>query len=159
MSASGSAIGYSGDPSVALHECYRREASLALELIIKAIVAQRLADGSAARHVTRVRETHDLVSLWKDAKLPPLEHRLTGALIVAKHTLLWTGRYAAPKEDEQAERMAAEAEPYRPVVGTVGELKIYRQIAFGWDEFDAIYQIAQSKLAELRQEGTETERS
>jgi hypothetical protein len=41
---------YGGDPSIALSEAFQREASIALELITKAVIAQRLEVGEDRRH-------------------------------------------------------------------------------------------------------------
>src|SRR5882672_7133531 len=60
-------IGYTGSQSIALHEAFLREASIALELIIKAAIAQRIEIGISREGLTSVPFSHDLVSLWSDA--------------------------------------------------------------------------------------------
>lgn len=58
---------YSGTSFIALNEAFRREAALALELIIKSLIAQQIECCVAKPGVIKVRPTHDLVTLWDDA--------------------------------------------------------------------------------------------
>lgn len=137
-------LGYLG----ALHEAFFREAALALELIIKAVIAQRIEVRLAQRHVVKVRPTHDLVSLWSDAELPRLPPDDLHRLMIAKRILHWAGRYAAPRTDEQADREQEEMAPLeeRPISS---RLKARRLRSFGWDDFDRIYQVALTSFVEL----------
>ena len=88
-------IRYGGDPCLPMSEAFFREAALALELVIKAVIAQRIEVGLAMRHVVRVRPTHDLVVLWAEAELPSLppadQHHLMIARQGVRHR---TGRIA-----------------------------------------------------------------
>jgi hypothetical protein len=65
---------YGGTPQVALYEAFRREAALALELIVKAVIAQRIEAENASRYVVSVRPVHDLPKLWQEASLPTLSN-------------------------------------------------------------------------------------
>jgi HEPN domain-containing protein len=127
-------LGYVGD----LDQAFCREASVALELVIKAVIAQQ--------HVTKVRTTtHDLVSLWCDAELPSLppddEHRL----MIAKELLYWEGRYAAPSGPE-ADKLADAARKKMALLKDTrpfGSMRLTTMgHSFGWDDFDRIYQVA-----------------
>ena len=121
------------------------KSSIALELIIKTVVAQRIESKMAAPHVTRVRPVHDLVSLWKDAQLPKLERADHHRLLIAKRWLYWASRYAAPMSDEQYEKEEAELEKYEQRSGNLGS---YRP-SFDWDDFDRLYQIASNAFWSL----------
>jgi hypothetical protein len=123
-------IGYGGSTSTALGEAFFREASLSLELIIKAVIALRIEVQLAQPHVVRVRPVHDLVSLWSDAGLPRLPSDDLHRLMIAKSILNWSGRYAAPLKDEQADR------------DREAMVKAHRLRSFRWDDFDRIYQVA-----------------
>jgi hypothetical protein len=49
---------------------------------------------------------------------------------IAKSILNWSGRYAAPLKDEQADR------------DREAMVKAHRLRSFRWDDFDRIYQVA-----------------
>jgi hypothetical protein len=145
------AVGYNGNPSIALNESFLREASIALELIIKAVIAQRVERGTAEAHVTKVRTTHDLASLWKDALLPPLPSEDQHRLLIAKRILYWAGRYAAPKEDQDYDKEQAAMNPLEDRKEFGGRLKIIKSRSFDWDYVDRIYQIAMASFLHIRQ--------
>ena len=65
-------IAYGGSPSVAYGEAFRREAAIALELIIKAVIAQRMTMRCADPAIESVPATHDLPTLWGQAGLTKL---------------------------------------------------------------------------------------
>jgi hypothetical protein len=56
------AANYGGTPQVAMFEAFRREAAIALELIVKAVIAQNIESGVAPAHIVSVRPTHDVPS-------------------------------------------------------------------------------------------------
>lgn len=126
----------------ALVEAYRREASVALELVIKAVIAQRVENGTADTHAGSVPMTHNLPTLWENAKLPKLPKDDRGRLLKAKYILLWTGRYPAPKTDEDFERMRSELKGYKVITGEIGRFITTKDLSFSWDDFDRIYQVA-----------------
>lgn len=136
-------IGYGGSPEIALHETFLREAAIALELIIKAVIAQRIELGCAKAQVGTVRTIHDLPSLWADAELPTLPADDRHRLSIAKSILIWSGRYVAPKKDIQYEQ---ERKDHEEVVGYIGSLKITRPRSFSWEDVDRIFQLASSDL-------------
>src|ERR1700675_349501 len=55
-----------------VQEGFVREASIALELIVKAVIAQRLEVGEDLGGITRVPVSHNVPKLWSDANLPDL---------------------------------------------------------------------------------------
>ncbi len=137
-----SAIGYGGSPNIAMHEAFVREASLALELIVKAVIAIRIEGRSGPATLVRVRTTHDVLSLWEsDAGLPvqPEEDRTTLAL--AASFLRWAGRYAAPKDDAVYEEERRRSDMIAPPPPT-GNLRIVRGRSISWDQFDRLYVVA-----------------
>jgi hypothetical protein len=142
-------IDYCGGPSTAIREAFGREASLALELIIKAVIAQRIESGRSMKHVIRVRPTHDLDTLWIEAQLPTLPPADQHRLLMAKRILRWSGRYAAPNEDRQ---YVEEEQAMAPLEGrqTFGKLLGARGRSFNWEDFDRIYQVANIVFVEVR---------
>jgi hypothetical protein len=145
-------IGYGGTPSGALAEACFREKALALELIIKAVIAQRIEGWRAQSHVVRVRPTHNLITLWEDAELPRLPPDDQYRLMIARRALIWSGRYPAPKTDEDGERERKEMAPLaeRPDPGS--RPKGVKLRSFDWDDFDRIYQIAATAFWALHSE-------
>ena len=71
-------------------------APLALELIIKAVIALRLENGEDLGSVTKVPANHMIPELWSQARLPQLSRDDYGRLIKARIYLRWAGRYPAP---------------------------------------------------------------
>lgn len=136
------ATGYTGAPQIALHEGYLREAALALELILKAVVARRLELGIAMRHITSVRATHDLMSLWRDAELPPLSADDQYRMFVGKTILLWAGRYGAPKSNRDVIREQIERERLVGRSRIDGKIVFRTNPNFDWANVDRLFQIA-----------------
>ncbi len=140
---------FGGTPGIAVHEAFLREVSTALELIIKAVIAMRIEAQLAPANVTRVRTSHDVLSLWEsDAGLPvqPPEDRMTLAL--AYSILRWAGRYAAPTNDGiyEEERQLEEVIAPFPKGAT---LKVRRGRSISWDQFDRLYSIASREFWRL----------
>jgi hypothetical protein len=142
---------YGGAPTIALAESFQREASIALELIIKAVIAQRIECGVANLTTQIVRPTHDLRRLWEDAALPALSNEDQHRLLIARRILLWAGRYAAPKKDDQYDREEAEMEPLQQTV-PLGTLKIIKHRTFDWEDVDRIYQLPHTSFWTIRHE-------
>jgi hypothetical protein len=142
-------IGYGSGPTIAIREAFFREASISLELIIKAVIAQRIELDIAMDHVTRVKPTHDLVLLWEDAELPPLPPDDLHRLMIAKRALSWAGRYAAPMEDKHYNKERDAMEPLvdkRPF----GRLHLILPRSFERNDFDRIYQVGYRSFCALR---------
>ena len=144
--------GYGGSSEIALLEAFWREAAIAVELIVKAVIAQRIELGCAKAHVTRVRPTHDLPSLWADAELPILPAADLHRLLIARSILTWSGRYAAPKNDLQYERELKDQKDLEDVVSYIGSLKLTRPRPFRWQDVDRIFGIASNALWHLREQ-------
>lgn len=140
-------IDYGGDPNIALNEGFLREASIALELIIKAVIAARIERGTAKPGVVKVRLNHDLVSLWEDAELPVLQRGDLHRLMIAKRILYWAGRYAAPKKDADYAREEADMQPLLDTK-QLGALLLYQPRSLSWDDFNRIYEVASASLGE-----------
>ncbi len=143
------ALPYGGTPHIAIHEAFLREAALALELILKAVVAARIEGGTAPSRVVRVRLTHDVLKLWEeDAGLPelPREDRMT--LAIAASILLWAGRYAAPAKDEVYEFETERDELIDPPPAG-GKIRIRKGRSISWDQFDRVYAVAAAEFWRL----------
>jgi hypothetical protein len=79
-----------------------------LELIAKAVIAQRLEAGQDLGAVTRVPASHNVPQLWATARLPSLPPDDYGRSVHARVYLMWAGRYRAPLRDEDGERDIAD---------------------------------------------------
>lgn len=143
---------YGGTTGIALFESFRREAAIALELVVKAVIAQRIELGIAMEHVRRVRPTHDLPSLWADAELPTLPVDDQHRLLIARSILIWSGRYAAPREDQVYEQEKVDEQGLEDTVSDNGQFKIIRPRSISWEDMDRIFQVASSTLWSLRKE-------
>jgi hypothetical protein len=126
----------SGDAGIAMLEGFRRESAVALELIIKAVIAKqfRLRHASESE---RVPATHDIPKLWLEAGLPELESEDKNRLLSFQSVLNWSGRYATPRSAK------AWAEENRTFAER-GCLRI--SIWCGWEEFDRLFQTARARL-------------
>ncbi|GGA55613.1 hypothetical protein GCM10011385_06480 [Nitratireductor aestuarii] len=125
-----------------LFAAFLREGSLALELAIKGVIAQRLVNGTIELKDDRPPQTHDLPQLWHTAKLPKLKSEDQGRLIFAKHVLYWGGRYPVPAKESDYAREEREEKPFRKIVGKIGRYNIEQRLNLGWDDFDRIFRIA-----------------
>ena len=135
------AAGYGDTHSIALHEAFRRESSIALELILKAILCIKTKRAP--------RNTHDVYELWSKAGLPDLSEDDSYRLAEMTEILSWSGRYAAPTNDKNLDKPNERFEKHQKTK-PFGKLKIIAPTELGWKEFDAIYQIAVLYFWELR---------
>ena len=142
-------IDYGGTPSIALNESFLREAAIALELIVKAVIAQRIESRTSIATVTKVRATHDLLALWDDAGLQKLQENDLRVLLHAKQVLYWSGRYAATKtdnasikEDDTEDRVVSRR--------TGGNLAVLASATLHWDSFNRIYLMAATEFWKVR---------
>lgn len=131
----------------ALWEGFQREAAVALELIIKAVVVARKQKELKSKEVVKL--SHDLPMLWAAARLPALPSEDKYRLAYFKSVLLWLGRYPTPKtvaawQKDMEERAAAELK----LQGSQ-KLQISPRIACGWPEFDSLYRQAFDKLCQI----------
>lgn len=136
-------LGYGGTPTIATQEAFKREASIALELIVKAVIAFKIKLKISPQHVTRVRPTHDLEKLWVDAQLPKLNEEGLLVLLRAKSILIWSGRYAAPKTDDDFEKEQATESAIRH---PANRSEIF---SIDWQNFNNVYQVAANEFWKL----------
>lgn len=136
-----SEAGYNGTANIALYEAFKREASIALELILKAILCVKNKVAPPA--------THDVYKLWSQACLPALSDDDYYRLVRMTQILYWSGRYAAPKSDKLMEKSNDLLRKYKKASSS-GKLKIVEHTSLGWEEFEAIYQIAHGFFWELK---------
>jgi hypothetical protein len=140
---------YNGNPQIALSESFRREASVALELIIKAVIAQRIECKISKPNVPSIRLTHDLVELWEDASLPRLPRADKHRLLIAKIILYWAARYPAPKRDRDYYREQEAIERLQEPK-PLGKMRIIKPRSFDWNDVERIYQIAHESFWAIR---------
>jgi len=143
------AIGYGGTPHVALHEAFLREASLAIELILKGLVAQRLEMGVSKLPNLRPSNTHDLLRLWDDAELEKPAREDHQTLFIARKVLQWAGRYAAPTKDTYFDSQAEEEESLRDYEPNMS-VNVLKTRSISWEQFDAVYALPSAAFWELR---------
>lgn len=132
---------YGGDHRFATGEGFRREASIAMELILKAILCVKTKDTPPA--------THDVYNLWTEAKLPKLSHDDAHRLAQMTQLLYWAGRYAAPRRDKDLIRSQERFDKHKRTQ-SLGKLKVRKHIPLGWEEFDSLYQIAAQHFWDLK---------
>lgn len=149
LSAAAKTLPYGGTPAVAVREAFHREAALALELIVKAVIAQKLELGNAPEHVTRVKPVHDLPGLWQDAELPKPSVDQQMLLVRARRILNWSGRYAAPRRDEQFDTDQAELDALGASLVS-DPTRAERSTLLHWDTFEPLYTTAFEAFWELR---------
>jgi len=138
-----------GDTGLAISEGFARESAVALELIIKAVIAKRL-ELRRASPTERVPATHDIPNLWKEAKLPDLGPADRYRLLLVKSTLLWSGRYATPRTVKAWAEENAKFQTFVPPPLPGKTVNFWQPPNFGWSDFDRLYQIANDQLLLLR---------
>ena len=141
-----------GDAGLALSQAFQRESAIALELVVKAVIARKLEARGADPATECVPATHDLPKLWTDAGLPELPREDKYRLLLVKQVLLWSGRYGTPRtaeawKNENKAFDALEDPPPEPVNSNQPREFIFRKpITIGWSDFDRLFQIALSEL-------------
>jgi hypothetical protein len=138
------AVAVCGSPDIALYEGYLRESAVALELIVKAVIAQRMTARGADPSIEGVPAKHDLPVLWKVAALPVLEREDHLRLLLFKSVLLWAGRYATPRSEKAWDEELKAKEPFRNRLP--GDGRIMKRTSVGWEDFDRLYKIAAEEL-------------
>lgn len=139
--------GYAGgDADLAVTEAFFRESAVAIELIIKAVIAKKLILANADPAAVGIPATHDILALWSEAGLPKLSHEDNYRLLLFKSILTWSGRYPTPKsvkawEEENKAFAKLDDPPAEP-----GRMLFRKPIATGWPEFDRLYQMAAVRL-------------
>ena len=115
-----------------------RESSLALELILKSVLAQTKLDQESAPSVP---STHNVPQLWKMAGLPKTSWQQEYFLASAYQVLSWAGRYSAPRKGTHD--LFENRESIRPRI-KLGRGTTPAPVKMDWDSFDTLYQIAQN---------------
>jgi hypothetical protein len=133
----------------AVTDAFFREASLALELIAKAVIAQRLQVGEDLGDVTKVPANHNVPQLWTHARLPSLSREDSGRLVQARVFLMWAARYPAPNRDADGDRDAAELWEVAYDKGPAGSL-FRTPHTFNWNDIDRIYSLAHNCFFHIR---------
>jgi len=123
----------------AITKGFRREFSIAIELIIKSLMC--LQEGKEPK------PSHDVFDLWKDAGLPELDNDGNYRLSEICEILYWSGRYPAPLRDNLLLRSRERFEKFSRRVP--GLPKAYKVTSLSWDDFDNLYQIVNTKVVEL----------
>jgi hypothetical protein len=134
------------DVALALHEAFRRESAIALELVIKAVIARKLRDRAADPALEGVRVTHDVPKLWLEAGLPTLAREDLYRLYLAKQVLIWSGRYSTPSSVKAWEKETLEFRGLEDPATSGQRFKASTPIVLGWSDFDRLFQIAFSFL-------------
>lgn len=142
---------YGGNTDIALSEAFDREASLALELIVKAVIAQRLELGKELSEIAKVPASHNVPDLWRKARLPELSQEDAGRLVIARVYLMWASRYAAPNKDADGDRDHDDiARHATDRVSGIKGIRLVRRRSFNWDDVSRIYGIANTMFWQLR---------
>lgn len=136
----------SGDTSLGISEAFRRESALALELVVKAVIAKKLRERAADSATEGIPATHDLPKLWREAGLPSLSGDDLFRLQLAKSVLMWAGRYPTPRSvkawEEETKEFDALGNPPRDKT----KLEFRVPITIEWEDFDRLYQVAHKAL-------------
>jgi hypothetical protein len=138
------ACGQGGDAGQALFEAFHRESAVALELVVKAVIARELREQYADPTTKRVPYTHNLPRLWRDAGLPTLSSEDQYRLELATSVLNWSGRYATPTTVKAWEGENQTLKALEDRLHDGERSAFHRPITITWAEFDRLYQIAHS---------------
>lgn len=143
-------VNYHGTTSVALNEAFLREASIALELIVKAVIAQTLELRNADPAIVGVPPTHDLPALWLEAGLTSVSLEDQYRLFRFKTILIWAGKYPTPKSERVWEKEMDVFRRLEEPLKSDGKLFL-NPISCSAEDFDRLYKIAETRLHELMQ--------
>jgi hypothetical protein len=132
----------SDDAGLALLEAFRRESAVALELVVKAVIASKLRAKGADPATEGVPATHDLPKLWQEAGLPALSGDDLYRLHLAKSVLMWAGRYATPRSVKAWEQENKEFDALEDPPRYEKKFVFRTPITLGWEDFDRLYQVA-----------------
>jgi hypothetical protein len=147
LSGAATRSGYHGTPLIATSEAFLRESALALELIVKAVIAQKIEVDGGAKAVPTI---HDVPVLWGKAALPALAVEDRRRLLRVKSLLIWSSRYAAPKSDFRYYQEEDDFEAVGPPAPRFGGDFSSSHGILDWENFDRIYQIAGREFFRLR---------
>jgi hypothetical protein len=94
----------------------------------------------------RIRATHDVPALWRDAGLPQFSNEDQRILVRAKWLLQWRSRYAAPNSDKQIMQEQSDHGELGP--GILGGL-LADKPRIDWDNFERLHQLALKDLRDI----------
>lgn len=137
-----------GDGDLAVIEAFRRESGVALELIIKAVIARSMETRQAGPSIEGVPANHDIPSLWSQANLPDLPREDKYRLLLVKQTLMWSGRYATPRTVKAWEEENKAFDTLEDLPAMPGKFVNRKPITFSWTDFDRLYQTAKANLSQ-----------
>lgn len=127
----------------ALEDGFIREISIALELILKAIIFQNY---EINKEKSPVINHHNVIDLWDNAKLPALDNDSNATLYLIRYNLAWASRYPSPTRDDNA---FEDFEDFFPKM-ELGRFQVILPFELTWERFDHIYQIAKVRFCEDR---------
>lgn len=136
----------STEASLGLIEAFHRESAVALELVVKAVIAKQMRERSDDPAVEVVPATHDVPKLWQQAGLPPQIGDDLFRLHLVKSTLMWSGRYSTPKSAKAWQEENKAFDVLENPTGKKRDFTPRTPIGFDWDDFDRLYQIAYGAL-------------
>lgn len=123
-----------------LHEAWHREAAIALELVIKAVMVSN-NQGKPTEEVYKTFSHHDLPKLWAQAKLPPLCMHDNHTLEMLREVVEWSGQYPMPRSAQAVEKSwtrVREADTRYPQ----GSLTPKRPLIYIWADVIRLYEVA-----------------
>jgi hypothetical protein len=128
-----------------------REAALALELIIKAVIAQRIEIYGECESQKSVPPTHDVSKLWQIAGLRALKIPDRFRLLMASEVLHWSGRYAAPRLDKHWEKQNKEWRALEALEdgGVRKRLRFSTYPGFKWKDVNRLFAMADKEYWRL----------
>jgi hypothetical protein len=132
--------GYGGTPGLAIYEAFLREASISIELILKAIICEVTK--------TAPTPTHDVYDLWSKAGLPEMSDDDMYRLAHMSEILYWSGRYGAPKSEKSLQNWDVRSQKHQRTK-LLGSLKVTTGTPLEWEEFNHLYSIACRRFWEL----------
>jgi hypothetical protein len=135
-----------GDADHAIMLAFRRESCIALELVIKAVIAQNLRNSGAnpAEKQGQIPMSHDLPKLWQTAGLLKLPVEDQQRLLLGKSVLMWSGRYATPTSEKNWTTENKEMDKLRKQ--TSGGKLFSKPTTISWSDFDRLFKIAETAL-------------
>jgi hypothetical protein len=135
-----------GDTSQGIYEAFGRESAIALELIVKAVIARKLRERGADPATEGLPAIHDLPELWKMAGLPILKGDDLYRLQLVKSVLQWAGRYPTPRNVKVWEDETKEFTALNDPSQDEAKIKFRKPITISWEDFDRLYQVAHKAL-------------
>jgi CubicO group peptidase (beta-lactamase class C family) len=135
-----------GDLRHAAFEGFKRESAIAIELILKALIAHRKQNDPEKNLKSLVTPTHDLRRLWVEACLPSWNDSQELLLLYYTDVLFWSGRYVQPKDIKHLHLNEEDWKRLRPKTA-LGNGFVYHPIKLDWVTFNGLYDFIAQHLA------------